>query len=321
MAKNKLGKLVALSAVVGAGAWLYKKYDTIKSMYHKVSIFKGERYEYEEFDGEAIAAMFSGVMIDLSDVEFTEDEVYLDIYALCSGIRILIPTDVEVVLEGTNNASGIQVDQDEDTEKTRTLYINYNATASGIQVTDNITDFGEGCCSDPECCCDDEECCTDDEECCEEDKPCCCGSEETAEEEATEVQETVVDAFEDDAMTNDFAEVVEEAPVVDEFEEPAPEAPAVDEFVEVAQEAPAFEEVVEVQEGVEAVQDEADDFFDGVDDEVAEVEKATIDEAVNEAAKELDEAAKELDEAIEDYVKEDSMDAFAPVDDDDDFFE
>ena len=64
MAKGKVGKLVALSAIVGAGACVYKKYDTIKSMYHKVSIFKGERYEFDTFDGEAIAAMFSGVTID-----------------------------------------------------------------------------------------------------------------------------------------------------------------------------------------------------------------------------------------------------------------
>jgi len=153
MAKGKFGKLVALSALAGAGAWIYKKYDTIKSMYHKVSLFKGERYEYDTFDGEAIAAMFSGVMIDLSDVEFTDDEVYLDIYALCSGVKVLIPRDVEVVLEGTNNASGITVDQDEDSSKLKTLYINYNITASGLLVTDNIDECD---CGD-DCTCDDDD--------------------------------------------------------------------------------------------------------------------------------------------------------------------
>jgi len=144
MKKGKLGKVVALGAVMGAGAWVYKKYDTIKSMYHKVSFFKGECYEFEEFDGEAIAAMFSGIVIDLSQAEFIDDEVYLDVYAFASGVRIIIPKNVEVVLEGTNKASGIQIDQEESEEKTHTLYINYRATVSGILITDNME---EGCCS------------------------------------------------------------------------------------------------------------------------------------------------------------------------------
>ncbi len=101
-------------------------------------------------------------MIDLSDAEFTEEEVYLDIYALCSGIRILIPLDVEVVLEGSDNVSGVQVDQDEEVEKTKTLYVNYNITASGLLVTDNIDMY---CCDDE--CCAEEECCP--EECCAEE--------------------------------------------------------------------------------------------------------------------------------------------------------
>lgn len=243
MAKGKLGKLVALSAVVGAGAWVYKKYDTIKSMYHKVSIFKGDRYEFDEFDGEAIAAMFSGVMIDLSDVTFSEDEVYLDIYALCSGIRVLIPKDVEVVLEGSNNASGVQVDQNEDTPKTRTLYINYNITASGLQITDNVDD----CCDDPDCCSDDEEPCDDPE--------CCCNNvEEEAVEEAVEAVETAVPVVE---------EAVEEvvAPVVEE----------VIEEVEAFEEADAFEEVASAEENLDEVVKEA---AKDLDDAAQEVEEA-----------------------------------------------
>ncbi len=201
MAKNKLGKFVALGALVGAGAWIYKKYDTIKSMYHKVSIFKGERYEYDEFDGEAIAAMFSGVMIDLSDVEFTEDEVYLDIYALCSGVKILIPSDVEIVLEGTNNASGISVDQDEDTEKIKTLYINYNATASGIHVTDNINEFEDGCCGGDNCCCDDDTC--DDDDCsCDENSPS---------DEKESYEESTIDVSQEPEMVSNVTNSIDES--------------------------------------------------------------------------------------------------------------
>ncbi len=203
MGKSKFGQIVALGAVVGAGAWVYKKYDTIKSMYHKVSLFKGERYEYDIFEGEAIAAMFSGVMIDLSDVEFADDEVYLDIYALCSGVKVFIPKDVEIVLEGTNNASGIQVDQDEDTPKTKTLYINYNATASGIQITDNVDD---SC-----CCCGDDECC-DDESC--DDPSCCCNDDD---EDVNE--EENVDTNEEKSTKEEVKEEVKEEEVVKEIKE------------------------------------------------------------------------------------------------------
>lgn len=245
MAKGKLGKLVALSAVVGAGAWVYKKYDTIKSMYHKVSIFKGDRYEFDEFDGEAIAAMFSGVMIDLSDVTFSEDEVYLDIYALCSGIRVLIPKDVEVVLEGSNNASGVQVDQNEDTPKTRTLYINYNITASGLQITDNVDD----CCDDPDCCCeDDDDCCSDDD--------CCCGSDEEVSEAVEEVVEAVVPSVEE--VFEEASEVV--TPVVEE----------VVEEVEAFEEADAFEEVALAEKELDKAVNEAAQDLDEAAQEVEE---------------------------------------------------
>jgi len=220
MAKGKLGKLVALSAVIGAGAWVYKKYDTIKSMYHKVSIFKGDRYEFDEFDGEAIAAMFSGVMIDLSDVVFSEDEVYLDIYALCSGIRVLIPKDVEVVLEGSNNASGVQVDQDEDTPKTRTLYINYNITASGLQITDNI----DACCDDE--CCDDPDCCSDEESIKEVEEDLSDEVEPFAEEVILQAEETFEEVEEEDLdkmVSESAAELDEAAQKVEE---------AIDDFID-----------------------------------------------------------------------------------------
>lgn len=146
MGKNKLGKIVVLGSLLGSAAYLYKKYDSVKSMYHKVSAFTGKEYKYDEFDGEAIAAMFAGVQIDLSHAEFGDEEVYLDLYGFCSGIRVLLPKGVDVSFEGTNTLSGVTMDQDESIPKTKKLIINYRVTMSGLQVTDGI--HHEDCCTE-----------------------------------------------------------------------------------------------------------------------------------------------------------------------------
>ncbi|MBN2221525.1 MAG: hypothetical protein JW708_04900 [Vallitaleaceae bacterium] len=149
MGKNKFGKIVVIGSLVGSAAYLYKKYDSIKSMYHKVSAFTGKEYKYDEFDGEAIAAMFAGVQIDLSNAQFGEEEVYLDLYGFCSGIRVLLPKGVDVSFEGTNKLSGVTMDQDESVPKTKKLIINYRVTMSGLQVTDSVHQH-DACCEEVE---------------------------------------------------------------------------------------------------------------------------------------------------------------------------
>ena len=136
MGQKSFGKLVFFGSLVGAATWVYKKYDTVRTMYNKVYMFKGEQLVYDHFDGNAMACMFSGIEINLKDAIFEEDEVYLDIYALCSGIKVIVPPHVEVICDGKFKASGVQINQDEITEKTVQLYLNYDLTASGLMVTD-----------------------------------------------------------------------------------------------------------------------------------------------------------------------------------------
>ena len=268
MAKKKIGLIVTLGAIVGSAAWVYKKYDSIKSMYHKVSLFKGERIDFDTFEGEAVAGMFSGLLVDLSLAEFSEKEVYLDVYGFCSGIRVLIPKDVEVVLEGTNKASGVHLDQDEDILKTRTLFINYNLTASGLSISDNIDDSHEDaidesakneaccdddCCKDEACCdddcCDDEACCDDD--CCE-DEACC--DDESCEEEASSIEdesnvENETSIEDEPKWENNFDALNISAQELDEAAADVEEA--IDQFVD--KEAAPFDSVVK---------DTKDDFFE-----------------------------------------------------------
>ena len=188
MGKNKFGKIVVFGSLVGSAAYFYKKYDSIKSMYHKVSAFTGKEYKYDEFDGEAIAAMFAGVQIDLSNAQFGEEEVYLDLYGFCSGIRVLLPKGVDVSFEGTNKLSGVTMDQDESVPKTKKLIINYRVTMSGLQVTDHV----------------------------HQHDACCEGAEEVVEEvteEAKDVVEEVTEEGKDiiEDVTEEVEDVVEDA--------------------------------------------------------------------------------------------------------------
>jgi len=290
MAKKKLGLIVTLGAIVGSAAWVYKKYDSIKSMYHKVSLFKGERIDFDTFEGEAVAGMFSGLLVDLSSAEFSEKEVYLDVYGFCSGIRVLIPKDVEVVLEGTNKASGVHLDQDEDILKTRTLFINYNLTASGLSISDNIDDSHDDSideCDKDETCCDDD-CCTD-EACCDDD--CCkdetCCDDDCCTDEACSDDDCCTDeASSDNAESKDMSVMKEEA---------------------ILEEEDSLEEDINNEEET-TLEDEPkwENNF----------------EALNTSAQELDAAAADVEEAIDQFVDKDALPFDSVVKDtDDDFFE
>ncbi len=181
MKTSKLVKVVVLGSLVGAASWVYKKYDTVRTMYNKVYFLKKEEKAYGHFDGHAMATMFSALKIDLTDTVFEEEEVYLDIYALGSFVTIYVPSHVEVICDGRVKASGVQIHQDDFAEKTVQLYLNYDFTASGLVIIDE--DYVESSC----CCCGDDHedgscCCSDDNEdgscCCgdnDEDGNCCCG--------------------------------------------------------------------------------------------------------------------------------------------------
>ena len=145
MGKSKgIGKLLTLTALAGSAAFLYKKFQDVQSLYHNVMIGKSELMDYDDyFEGDAVASLFSSLEIDLRNAQFPEDEVYLDLFGLCTAVEILIPEDVDVVFEGTNKASTFQLDQNENADKTRTLYLNYNLTASAIHVTDHEEPYDE----------------------------------------------------------------------------------------------------------------------------------------------------------------------------------
>lgn len=148
--KKKIGKVLLAGSMIGAGAWAYKKYDTIRSMYSTVHAFKSLNDEPEVFKGKAIASLFSSVHIDLSESQFEHDEVYLDLYAVCSDVEIIIPDTMKVVLEGENHKSRVDVSQDVSLEKDKTLYINYHTRFSNFAIMD-LSSIEDGC----DCGCED----------------------------------------------------------------------------------------------------------------------------------------------------------------------
>ncbi len=197
--KRKLGKVLLAGSIIGAGAWAYKKYDIIRSMYSTVHLFKSMNEEPEEFKGKAIASLFSNVHLDVSESQLEHDEVYLDLYAVCSNVEIIIPNNVKVVLEGENHKSHIAVNQDVTLEKDKTLYINYHARFSNFVILDLASLEDEDEC---DCGCEDHD----------------CDHEETSEvQEASEVEETVTIEEEEtlrtpveDSIDEETVETIEE---------------------------------------------------------------------------------------------------------------
>lgn len=140
MGKKSFRNVVVLGALAGLGVAAYKKLETVKAMYKNVYALKGEHMTYDDlFEGETLAGFCSGFDIDLRDADFSEEEVYLDLYGFCSGFNIRIPSNCEVILEGSNRMSGIELSQDEEEEKSKTLFINYDLMCSGLRITDAET--------------------------------------------------------------------------------------------------------------------------------------------------------------------------------------
>lgn len=132
-------KIVILGSIIaGIVFYVRKKLDELKKYYKNTVIFNGKELKYEDeevFTGESIASVFSGVDVDLRNVDVQANEVTIDLFTMFSGIRIRIPADWYVVAEGTNNASGIEIRDNEENEDALILKINYKAYFSGIEVT------------------------------------------------------------------------------------------------------------------------------------------------------------------------------------------
>ena len=150
--RNAIG-LGALAGI-GFGAFRFaKEYRMVNEVYNNVLMGSGEKLIYDElFEGDSVAAFFTGVEIDMREAEFEDEELNLDVYGFCSGCKILVPENVQVSLSGVNRGSGVQSDLNELAEGP-VLNINYDLTCSGLMVigTDNRvlyeeaeTDMGVG---------------------------------------------------------------------------------------------------------------------------------------------------------------------------------
>lgn len=149
MAKGKAKKALLLGAVAGAGALVYRKYETLRLLYSEVFIGQNKMLEYEDvFDNDSLAFIGSVMQIDLTNVQFEGETAYLDLYATGSMISISVPADCRVVLEETKNRGGKVELEEKEANKTKTLYVDYQLMGAMLSITDQK--IGEchhdGCC-------------------------------------------------------------------------------------------------------------------------------------------------------------------------------
>lgn len=164
-----LKKALLFGAVVGAGAYAYKKYEELKVFYNEVLVGKCKTLYYNSaFEDDSVAALGSAVKLNFLGVHPESPSVYLNIFALASSVSILVPDECRVILDGNNTASSITVSEsdNEDTEKEFTLYIDYKASGSAVNIVyESVLKKEEEC----DCCCG----CKDEDDCgCEEECAC-----------------------------------------------------------------------------------------------------------------------------------------------------
>lgn len=135
---KKVIKIVAgVAAISLVGIKVYRKLRELKSIYNYLVVGKSECLIYDdEFDGDSLALVASDMEIDLSGADFFENELYLDLYATASRVEIVIPSDVDILLEGSTKLSSISVDQDESIEKTKVLHIHYHLLGAQLSIID-----------------------------------------------------------------------------------------------------------------------------------------------------------------------------------------
>lgn len=174
---KKIGKYLLLGGAV-AGATLvtaktFKLKNEIKK-YNKQINCKSKIENYEsDFETDSLAIVFSSVTIKFTDESLKENEGILEILGICSSIKIVVPEDWEVKLNGEKEKSVVKscgVNNDEEStneevvedviedviENKKVLVINYKLKSAVLSVVSpSEYENEEECCSDG--CCSEEE--------------------------------------------------------------------------------------------------------------------------------------------------------------------
>ena len=155
-----LKRALLFGAAIGAGTYAYKKYEELKVFYNEVIVGNCKNLYYNsDFEDDSVAAVASSVKLNFLGVHPESPSVYLNVFALGSSVSILVPDECRVILDGNNTASSILVEDyaAEDVEKEFTLYIDYKATGSKINITYESALKNELAECECGCCCDQEE--------------------------------------------------------------------------------------------------------------------------------------------------------------------
>ena len=170
---KKIGKVLILGgAVVGATFATVKTVKVKKEIntYNSKIKFKSIVKSYNDnFETDSLAIICSNVTIEFTDEALKENEGVLKILGVCSNIKILVPMDWEVKLNGEKEKSIIkacgvdcyedseiieEVVEEDTVENKKILIINYKLKSAVVSiVSQSEYENDDECCDE---CCDEE---------------------------------------------------------------------------------------------------------------------------------------------------------------------
>lgn len=140
MKARRKGLCLVLLSIIGFIAYKFSgKIKKLKEQFDKCYTFTNKQIKYEnkEFCGESIATIFSGVVIDFTDVTLIDDINTIELYSEFSSVTIKVPEDSNIEVEGDNNRSRVtnKLENEYDSEYAPTLKIKYDIKFTDLIIT------------------------------------------------------------------------------------------------------------------------------------------------------------------------------------------
>lgn len=98
--------------------------------------YGGDEYVYhgETFHGASLEVFCGGIRLDLRDALITEDEA-IDIHANCSGVEIIVPSNVNVVVNSRSFCGGVENETRQCIgPEVKTLHVTASVFMGGISI-------------------------------------------------------------------------------------------------------------------------------------------------------------------------------------------
>lgn len=93
-----------------------------------------EKVISKEYTNSQISAIFGGCEVDYRDINIKDEIGYISIKAIFGGVTIFVPKDVNIEVQGTPIAGGVENKTNSNSDAKKTLIIDYTVIFGGIEI-------------------------------------------------------------------------------------------------------------------------------------------------------------------------------------------